>query len=965
MQVRRVGVWLGALAIPLGAASVICAQSGAPPTPAAVPQFKSGVALLRLDASVVDDGGRAIGDLTSEDFHVTIDGKPRNVVFAHFTGTTETAGSRTAAPATVLPSYAINTHTGGGRAVVLVIDLESIRAGQERVLLDTAAQLVDRLRPIDAAAVVPLPGQAVDLTRDHQRISQAIRQLRGTSHMTTFQHNFSLDEALAFERRDRRVMDEVIERECSHGIEGRRAEMGLRPICPPELERDTTERLMVERLHIQNVLTNVSRLAKQLKEVHAPSSIVLISGGLGFEQESLGRFQQLQQDLKDAGVSIASVQVDQPEFDASTSKSSEAANYATRDRQSGLANVATMSGGVFYAAVGRAKGVFDRLRTELTEAYELAVEAQPGDLDGRPHEVHVATTRKATVHARPYVRAAVPSTEWPARLADLIAQPVDVDDLPIAIAAHSVRGDEATTLKVMIRADIGHGVATTPPVRYATVIIGANDAVTASLTGVTSSDGGALISTQLPPGKYRVRFAAIEGGGRTGKLELPIVAGLRAVAGFQLGDLIVGTVSGQSLTPSIYASAAGPLIPTLEMTTADSARFGRTSVGFEIRRSGSDDVVATMPASLEETAYERQRIARASVPTIALAAGEYTMSAIVKVDGQPAARVSRTFVLEPATAPVAEPSAPPLVAAVTKIDAAPPAAAAIADPMVADVMRKAAAYVGSYGEQMSAVVGVETYTQNMNAFGTGVPARPRKLVAEFALVKTGGAVPWIGYRDVIDVNGEPVHDRRDRIVKILADSSNPLEEAARLTAESARYNIGPVTRNFNLPTTALFFFHEANLSRFTFTRKGTKKIDGIETVEIAFRETARPTLITTRDGKDVASEGTLWVVPGDGTIVRTRLQLKGFADTVSMGSNPAPRVMGSSIAPLESTADVEVTYRRDEKIGMWLPARMAEEYQGAIPRINNAPFLGVSHSNATYSDYKRFGTSSTVIGVKK
>ena len=76
-------------------------------------------------------------------------------------------------------------------------------------------------------------------------------------------------------------------------------------------------------------------------------------------------------------------------------------------------------------------------------------------------------------------------------------------------------------------------------------------------------------------------------------------------------------------------------------------------------------------------------------------------------------------------------------------------------------------------------------------------------------------------------------------------------------------------------------------------------------------------------------------------------------------------VMGSSIAPLESTADIEVTYRRDEKIGMWLPARMAEEYQGAIPQINNAPILGVAHSNATYSDYRRFGTSSTVIGVKK
>ena len=68
---------------------------------------------------------------------------------------------------------------------------------------------------------------------------------------------------------------------------------------------------------------------------------------------------------------------------------------------------------------------------------------------------------------------------------------------------------------------------------------------------------------------------------------------------------------------------------------------------------------------------------------------------------------------------------------------------------------------------------------------------------------------------------------------------------------------------------------------------------------------------------------------------------------------------------LSSTADIEVTYRRDEKIGMWLPVQMTEEYQGAIPQINRAAIQALARSKATYSDYKQFGTSSTVIGVKK
>ena len=33
-----------------------------------------------------------------------------------------------------------------------------------------------------------------------------------------------------------------------------------------------------------------------------------------------------------------------------------------------------------------------------------------------------------------------------------------------------------------------------------------------------------------------------------------------------------------------------------------------------------------------------------------------------------------------------------------------------------------------------------------------------------------------------------------------------MDEARRLSDESARFNIGPIVRNFNVPTAALFFF---------------------------------------------------------------------------------------------------------------------------------------------------------------
>jgi hypothetical protein len=49
---------------------------------------------------------------------------------------------------------------------------------------------------------------------------------------------------------------------------------------------------------------------------------------------------------------------------------------------------------------------------------------------------------------------------------------------------------------------------------------------------------------------------------------------------------------------------------------------------------------------------------------------------------------------------------------------------------------------------------------------------------------------------------------------------------------------------------------------------------------------------------------------------------------------------------------------------MWVPSKMTEHYEGAIPRPMSAPVLGRTTTTATYSEFKRFETSSK-IGVQK
>ena len=203
-----------------------------------------------------------------------------------------------------------------------------------------------------------------------------------------------------------------------------------------------------------------------------------------------------------------------------------------------------------------------------------------------------------------------------------------------------------------------------------------------------------------------------------------------------------------------------------------------------------------------------------------------------------------------------------------------------AEREVERVVQKMSAYVVGYGAEASVIVGVEKYTQRVTVEER--PVRPRMLVSEFAIVKAAGRVGWSGFRDVVEVDGKPVSDRRDRLLSLLTGPAGGEAELRRIADESARYNVGPVIRNFNVPTTALFFFHPELVGRFTFRRTGNKTIDGVSTWVLDFKETQRPTLVMKSDGTDVPCEGTVWVVPADGTIVRTRLRLRNFANTTFM-----------------------------------------------------------------------------------
>jgi hypothetical protein len=256
-------------------------------------------------------------------------------------------------------------------------------------------------------------------------------------------------------------------------------------------------------------------------------------------------------------------------------------------------------------------------------------------------------------------------------------------------------------------------------------------------------------------------------------------------------------------------------------------------------------------------------------------------------------------------------------------------------PSVKDVMRRVGAYVAAYGEKASIVVATETYTQDVR---TPAGRTTRRLVADFAIVKVETLEGWQGFRDVLEVDGARVSDRQGRLVRLLIDSDGRYDEARRLSDESARFNIGAIHRNFNVPTAALFFFGAGNHDRFKFSAKG---VDGAGIWEIAFRETSRPTLIRTPKGESLPCEGSVWVNPADGTVVRTLLKVAGFATRETRGAT--------------GTGRVDVTYGRVADLGMWLPESMAEEFEAT--RAGESEIIS---GHARYTNYRQFTTMGRI-----
>jgi hypothetical protein len=247
------------------------------------------------------------------------------------------------------------------------------------------------------------------------------------------------------------------------------------------------------------------------------------------------------------------------------------------------------------------------------------------------------------------------------------------------------------------------------------------------------------------------------------------------------------------------------------------------------------------------------------------------------------------------------------------------------------VLGRASAYVASYVKSLSSVVSEERYVQNLYRKGertrvgtTGDVSVKSTLVSDYLLVAVGRTGEWLPFRDVYSVDGVPVRDRSDRLLKLFVDApADAYRQALQIRAESSRHNIGSGFRDTNVPTFALQFLSDELRSHFAFKLRGRERQGGVDTVVVDFVETASPTAIAGADDEDVPAKGRYWIDPADGRILRTRLETR----------------------PTGSTNTIDVVFRHEPALGLLVPGEMVEQRKGGTETLDG---------RAVYTNFRRF-----------
>ena len=614
------------------------------------PVFRAGVELLEVDVSVVDDEGEPLRDLSGAEFTVSIDGEPRRVASAQFVDLRPVVATSgvTTAPAPPV-SYSANSTGGRGRVVVLAIDRNHITFSEGREAMAAASDFLDMLGPNDQVAflTVPPPGPAVGFTTDHQLVKDHLELAvgYGTGRVSTQAEILSEAEAIVLTS--------------NLGLEATAAQVKVQACGTPEDSDPCVMALIDEAQHIagearrrtmESVWT-LERLLEAFREIEGRKSVVWISEGLITDNgEELFGIRSL---AAAAQATVHVVLLDEPYMSVASLD-----NRFTEEL--GLQLLAGFTGGTVHRAIRHADHAFDRIERETSGYYLLGVEPLEDDLDGKQHEIEVSVKR-AGAHLRArreFVhRADAGESTGSAeeRLRRLLGSPVAVSDLPLRVATYAYQEGDSSDIRVLIASDFERDLAD-PTVTFGFLLFDENGEIAASgggpaRKGPADQPQGPLIEQLdvmvVEPGRYTLKLAAVEDGGRHGSVVHAFDACRLSDVEFAVSDLMLAAApagENAAVRPLVEPWLSdGRLMTYLELYADDATGLEDVQVRIDIARDPVGPAFVAQAGDLLATDTPTVHAVSTMLRVDLLAPGPYVARATVIRDGEEWGRRSRPF----------------------------------------------------------------------------------------------------------------------------------------------------------------------------------------------------------------------------------------------------------------------------------------------------------------------------------
>lgn len=237
------------------------------------------------------------------------------------------------------------------------------------------------------------------------------------------------------------------------------------------------------------------------------------------------------------------------------------------------------------------------------------------------------------------------------------------------------------------------------------------------------------------------------------------------------------------------------------------------------------------------------------------------------------------------------------------------------------------AFAERYQRDAPSLVVEEHYLQNV----IYPRARPehRVMTSELVMVRLPGTAGWVMLRDVLVVDKRRLRDREERLLKLLqSPQADAFARASELARESARFNLGRITRTINVPDVAIEYLLPRHTARMQFDAPKSATIDAAAVAMFRWREVGGPSIIRDPRGADLLAEGRVWADPASGEIVRTELVMRERQTT------------GTNV----------VDFRVDPRLLIRVPVKMTERYVMSGETIE---------ATATYTNVRSFAVATT------